>query len=297
MSEKKVYPRVDNRLKKLYPSLSSRHIDEAIESALVRKVNGDKLKKGDKTESEFDCSLLDLYLKELRSGNPTMSIAIIYETAEWLVIDKPAGTASHPISLFDKETVTNWAFVKYPQISKEFTANQPTLCPHRLDTGTSGLLIVTKNRKSYEEWRSHFEKKEVEKVYHAWCWGNPSKENWTVDFPIAHALGTPGKMVAVLDAMTRYRDPIQDASSSVKVIERRNHPKDMFLAEITSRSGVTHQIRVHLAACGFPLLGDSRYDPLFKERILKQKFHQLRAVELSLGDLVIRVSTPTAITA
>jgi len=288
MERKKNQVRVDRWLKQQFPLMTGRQIQEAIDWGLVTDARSKKLRKGQGLDpgATLDVRGLKSHLDNLRKGNRELQIDILDECAEYLVIDKPAGVASHPISLFDILTVTHWAFVRYPQVSLEFPETQPTITPHRLDTGTSGLLIVAKKREAFENWRQKFSKKQVTKKYLAWCWGNPEDDFFPANQSIAHSLNDKARMTVVTEP---YKGPIQAAESFVRVIERVSE-RNVFLCEVTCRTGVTHQVRVHLSSLGFPLVGDSLYDPLFNERSLRPSHHCLRACELSWGDEKIALS-------
>jgi 23S rRNA pseudouridine1911/1915/1917 synthase len=158
---------------------------------------------------------------------------------------------------------------------------QPTLTPHRLDTDTTGLLIVAKTKKAYEHWRTLFREKKVRKKYSAWCWGHPKEDSFEITYPIAHATMDRRKMTAIMNSVTRHIPPIQQARSFVTVLEKF---QNRFLCEVVSYSGITHQVRIHLASMGFPIIGDHLYDPQFKSRNLRPKHHQLRAVEITTAN-------------
>lgn len=269
--------RADKQLQKLFPELSSRHIEEAIERGWIT-VDGRRVRKGDRFRGhQLQCLPLQQHVMELRKGNSQLELSVIWEgRGEWLV-DKPPGMPSHPLSLFDTETPTQWAFAQNPEMWREFPSVQPTVTPHRLDTGTSGLLVVCKSYESYLTWRSRFQSKMVHKKYLAWCYGKALSKNLKIDLPIAHSPQDPRLMVAVRD-QEKVRPPIQDA---VTMAELRREEKGMSLWEITCTTGVTHQVRVHMASQGLPLIGDSLYDSEYSIRPLKPQFHQLRAFALS----------------
>jgi len=277
--------RADKWLGGQYPNLNGRHIEEAFREGLVLSSTGAKVKKGDRIGPEgLDCLALEKHLKTLREGNPKLVVRILAENESWLAVDKPPGMPSHPISLFDRDTVTHWALAKYPSIGREFPQVQPTISPHRLDTDTSGILIVAKTKLAYDDWRRGFESKLIEKSYLAWCWGDPEKDVYATELPIAHAPGKQSKMV-VVEGTRRVSPPVMPASTTMDVISRRKN--GVFLAKIHCKTGVTHQVRVHLAFLGFPLVGDKKYDPLWEKRSIQESRHWLRASELKYRDLVI----------
>ncbi|MBI1859451.1 MAG: RluA family pseudouridine synthase [Deltaproteobacteria bacterium] len=262
--------RVDKLLQGRYPTLTSRQIEEALTHHLITGDRGQWLKKGSRVEPDFtlDTQRLDHHMANLHS-QADVPITIVAEEPNWFVIDKPAGIHSHPISLFDRNTVSNWFLKNYPQIRNEFSQVQPAISPHRLDRDTSGLLIVAKAQAGYNHWRALFSEKKVTKNYLAWCWGSPSQDLFTVDAPIGHTPGQRGRMT-----LSEEGTP---AVSQVTVVQKES---DHFLCEVEIRTGVTHQIRVHLSSQGFPILGDSLYDKNFVRRRSQPTHQLLRAYSL-----------------
>jgi 23S rRNA pseudouridine1911/1915/1917 synthase len=276
--------RLDQWVARGFPELSRRHVREAIESGLVRVRGKTSPRKGQRVSAtdSVDCEALRLHLGKLREGNRMLEVPILSEEAEFVVVDKPAGMPGHPLSLFETETVTHWAFARYRELSVQFPATQPTLTPHRLDTGTSGVLIVAKTREAFDRWRRAFHRKEITKRYLAWCWGVPKRDKFEVDLALAHDPGDRRKMV-VADGVNSVSPPILTAHSKVEVLQLLKD-RGLFLAEIICQTGVTHQVRVHLACEGYPLAGDLLYDGAFTSRDWNPPFHQLRAVELRTSE-------------
>jgi len=278
--------RVSKWLKERYPGLNQRHREEALDLGLVTFDTGKKAKKGDKLnlDEALNCEKLEHYLSDLKRGSALESVKVVKSGADlgFVVVDKPSGVASQPISLLDRETITQWARFHYPAVSVEFFEAQPVLTPHRLDIGTSGVLIVSLHRKSYLWWRERFQSKKIKKEYLAWCWGEPEQESFTCEQSIGHAMGDNRKMVA-LKGNVRHRPPVFEALSEIQVI-RKVEDKGLFLARIRCSTGVTHQVRVHLASLGFPLVGDELYDSSIDKRLIKRPFHALRATSIICED-------------
>ncbi len=270
--------RVDKAVKEAFPGLTNRQIDEAISQGLVTDNLGKRVAKGEKSK-DLNFEKLLGHLNQIQTGNPQLKISILEEHKDWLAIDKPAGIPGHPISLFDFNTVTHWMFAHYPEVKANFSEYQPILTPHRLDTDTSGILIVAKTKESYELWRSHFSQKKMTKKYLAWCWGVPSDSEWECDFRMEHDPKDERKM--------RVGDGAQSlpAQSQIKVLLQK---EDKFLCEVTCETGVTHQVRVHLSNQGYPLVGDKLYDSQWDSRQKNLPFHQLRAVELRSENVHIK---------
>ncbi len=249
-------------------------MEEAIQLGLV---SGSK--KGEKGTS-WDVAPLKQYLEQLHSGNSLLKVPIVERLEGYVVVDKPAGMHGHPIHLTDKDTLTHWAFWNFPFTQNEFPNPQPTLVPHRLDYGTSGLQIVALTKRAYELWRERFTKKQVRKSYLAWCWGVPKVKCFELNFGLAH-LASDSTRMGVPALGDKTRGETHSAQSLCKVIEMK---ADRFLVEVECFTGVTHQVRAHLAAAKFPLLGDSVYDPEYKKRGGEFSHHLLRAVKLFFSD-------------
>ena len=281
--KKRTGVRADRLISERFPTLTSRQGEEAFESGLILDSAGKRVKKGDRFDPEetLDSGLLSEHLLKLKAGNAELKIEVVANNPDWLAIDKPPGIPSHPLSLFDHETVTHWAFHHYPKVREAFSETQPTITPHRLDTATSGLLIVTLTKEAYEIWRARFKQHECTKVYLAWCWGKHPQEKFVIENFLAHDPKDFRRMVVAGEGI-KFRPPTIAAKSEVELVKvlSDNGPS---LYRVTCNTGVTHQVRVQLAAAGLPLVGDELYDEKFANRSKRAPFHQLRAVELSWG--------------
>lgn len=236
--------RASHVLRELYPSMSARLAEECFEAGWVTDPSGLTLKKGDRVEA---VAPIDDRLALVHRGNPELVVSVIAERPDYVVVDKPAGVPGHPNHLEERSTITHWAFEKYPATMTEFPEIQPTLTPHRLDTDTSGVLIVALTKKAFAKWRERFHGKEIRKRYLAWCHGETVEDEWTVDQPIGKA-----------DAKRRCVDP-KSPYEAITVFRVLKREKGMFLVEASCRTGVTHQVRVHAAHSGHPLVGDGLY--------------------------------------
>jgi len=184
-------------------------------------------------------------------------MTIVYDDADLVVVDKPAGIAAHP-SL-------GW---EGPSVVEHLAAAGFTLCPSgpperkgivsRLDVGTSGLMVVAKSEMAYTALKSAFSNRMVHKIYHALVQGYPTPEQGTIDAPIGHARTDEWKMAidpAGRTAVTHY--------SVLKHLFKAS------LVEVRLETGRTHQIRVHMAAIRHPCVGDLLYgaDPHLAEEV------------------------------
>lgn len=180
-------------------------------------------------------------------------IEIIYENNDLLVINKPAGLVVHPdLHQTHKYTIVNWLVEKYPEIQNEAWDDdyRPGIV-HRLDKDTSGLMIIAKTRKAYDNLKEQIKNHQVEKRYYALVLGKVHPDNDIILTPIGRKLGDRMKMSGTRgkEARTEYQ--------VIKNYQFSNH--QFSLLDIKIISGRTHQIRVHMKQKGNPLVGDKLY--------------------------------------
>lgn len=271
--------RLDKIIKSRWPTLTQRQIEEIIDHGLVLNSHH-RLKKGDKfpLNAVLNWEPLVSHLEKMRKGNHGLEVDVVHEESDWIAIDKPAGMASQALSLFDEDTVTNWALSRYPQIASRFLSWVPEIVPHRLDSGTSGLLIVCLTPEGFADWRNAFSKKKIRKTYLAEVWGSPPQNSFEISYSVAHDFGDSKKRVCPTIGV-KYREPVLSAQTLVTHL-RSDSTQGTSLLEVTCYTGVTHQVRVHLSAIRYPLVGDSLYDPHYENRPYQPKHHRLRAVRI-----------------
>ena len=216
-------------------------------------VNGRREKKGYKLSLGDEVIIERLLEKsDWRAiPNPEISIPVVHEEATFLVIDKPAGMPVHPLDPTETNTVVNGLLAAYPELAG---IGHDALFPavvHRLDTETSGVMLVARERKTYELFRRQFRDKHVHKKYIALACGvlpsGATLENWLI-----HSSSTVHRMLVVDDAGPKAMMAVTEYSV------RETFPFHTLL-DITIRTGVTHQIRSQMAHIGHPLAGDALY--------------------------------------
>ncbi len=177
--------------------------------------------------------------------------ALLYEDAELIAVNKPAGVNSQRTPYQLKGTLEYW-------VSEYFKAqgnSEPARVVHRLDRGTSGTMLFPKNRPAAARLSKQFQDGVVEKTYLALVCGRSGRDEWSVDAPIGKvAPARYGIVEGGKPAMTKFRTV---ASSG-----------DISLVEARPLTGRTHQIRVHLASVGLPILGDATYGGLPAGRMM-----------------------------
>ena len=161
-------------------------------------------------------------------------IPVIFEDKDILVIDKPSGITAHPAPGENDITVAE-VFGKATIV-------------HRLDKGTSGVMVLAKNTKAAESLRSQFQARKVSKKYLALVHGKLQPEEGVIDMPLSRSLMQRNKIAPA--------DEGRDAKTLYKIVK---YYPGFTLVEANPKTGRTHQIRVHFSAIGFPLFGDARY--------------------------------------
>ena len=283
--------RAEYHVRRRFPELSRSVTRYLFQHHLLRRHDGTTLKKGD------PCKVDDIQwtLTELREAlqpvsGKTLPVPVVWEDSDIWVVDKPSGIAPHPlrpkINGEGMPHLTEWAFQHDPTVAAHFPGLCPILTPHRLDILTSGLQIVCRNAQSYVLWRERFHQHEIVKTYHAWCEGLPTAESWTIDAPLFPSRRY-GKMTTDPDEARVAKS--WAASSDVRVLDRQLETNRCF-CEITTQTGVTHQVRVHMAASGFPLCGD----PLYGANAVQSdtRFFMLKAVKLVYQDWIVTLPSP-----
>jgi len=195
---------------------------------------------------------------------------IIYEDKNFLVLDKPAGLLVHQVRISNIErqrpeepTLVDWLLEKYPEL--EGVGDSPELRPgivHRLDRATSGVMLIAKNNQYFYYLKSLFKERKIKKYYLALVLGLMKNKKGIIDQPIGIKTGTI-KRTSFSDKMKK------EAVTRYELIERLESSIGEFsLLKIFPETGRTHQIRVHLAGIGHPVVGDPIYGGARNKKLL-----------------------------
>ncbi|MCW4384288.1 RluA family pseudouridine synthase [Salinibacterium sp. SYSU T00001] len=259
--------RLDAALSKLM-GFSRSFAVEVIEAGGVRidsvtAAKSDRLRSGAWLEVEW-----------MPRSAPTIEAAVVpgfevvHDDDDIVVVDKPVGVAAHPSIGWTGPTVLGALAGAGFRISTSGAAERAGIV-HRLDAGTSGLMVVAKSERAYTELKRAFHDRDVDKVYHAVVQGHPDPLRGTIDAPIGRHPSSAWKFAVVAggkDSVTHYETLEAFPSAS--------------LLEIHLETGRTHQIRVHMAAQRHPCVGDAMYgaDPTISARLglSRQWLHAMR---------------------
>ena len=195
---------------------------------------------------------------------------IVFDDDELIVVDKPAGMVVHPAAGVSSGTLVNAVLKRISQELSSITPERPGIV-HRLDKGTSGLIVVARTVGAYYSLTDQFKQHTTRRKYVALICGDPKQDNGIITAPIGRSRRDRKKM-AVTSVHSR------EAITHFSVTARYG---EFSLMEITPRTGRTHQIRVHLSHIGYPVVGDPTYGG--RNRAIKSARSQ--AVKIALEKL------------
>jgi 23S rRNA pseudouridine1911/1915/1917 synthase len=196
-------------------------------------------------------------------------MGVLFEDDEMVAVDKPVGVAAHPSPGWDGPTVVGGLRAAGVSVASS-GADERQGIVHRLDVGTSGVMVVAKTPAAYTDLKRQFKERTVEKIYHALVQGHPDPAEGTIDAPIARHPGKDHRFAVVAGgkpSITHY--------STIEAFRYAS------LLRVRLETGRTHQIRVHMSAVRHPCAGDLAYgaDPVLAQRLgLTRQW--LHAVEL-----------------
>lgn len=207
---------------------------------------------------------------------PSLAVPIIYDDASIVAVNKPAGMATHGFSGRAIGTVANFLIGRFPELINVGASRWEPGLVHRLDIDTSGVVLAAKTPDAFNNLKTQLRRRQIRKLYWALVWGE-TPANGVVELPLEHDPADRRRMRTAAGsgkirrkrwaAVTRYR--------------RIDRLLGLSFLEVEIKTGVTHQIRVHLSAIGHPLVGDSLYNDGCRNK-LGLAHHFLHARSLAL---------------
>lgn len=242
--------RLDHFLVTVYPASSRSFFQSLINSGCI-KVNGIAAKPSSSVRSH-DIVMISLPERPERLSGPALigdlSIKVLFEHADFIVIDKPAGLLVHrPHKNSTDVTLVDWLSEHYKELIMVGDNERPGIV-HRLDKDTSGIMLIARTVKGHSHLSALFKDRMIHKTYTALVEGKPPASG-SIDYRIDRHPTDPIKMAF-------HTGSGRDAQTSYKTLEYYN---EYALVELKPVTGRTHQIRVHCLAIGHPLLGDATY--------------------------------------
>ncbi|MBI4208185.1 MAG: RluA family pseudouridine synthase [Deltaproteobacteria bacterium] len=247
--------------------ISRARIKELLAQGWVH-VNGKKIKKGDLLSGGETITVAPKIFEPFElSPDESIPLRIIHEEPSFLIVDKPSGIPTHPLKSGEKGTLANALIARYPELGAIGDPREAGLV-HRLDSATSGLLVVARTLEAYQDLREQFRTGKVTKQYLALVWGileKKGKIETSFDsknrkkVKIRAVIASPeGAKQSPKDRHVGLRPPRDDKRGRTQFKPLR-WGKDQTLLEILITTGHRHQIRAHLAHLGHPIVGDELY--------------------------------------
>lgn len=190
------------------------------------------------------------------SPDPQVKFKILLEDPDFLLVEKEAGLHVHPLEPEEKGTLYQGVITQYPEIAKVGNSPREGGLLHRLDLETSGLVLFARNQNAYDFLKQEFKKRRIEKEYVALVEGKILQSEGKFEIPIAHHAKNKRKMIAVKSEGFKVRGEAREAVTHYQVLEQYS---EVTLLRVQIPTGVRHQIRVHMAYAGHPVLGDKLY--------------------------------------
>jgi 23S rRNA pseudouridine1911/1915/1917 synthase len=268
--------RLDAVVRAALPAASRRLVRALIEDGSVR-LNGRRTTKGSPVAVG---DVVELPAVGALAPDPGSPVHVLYEDAELVAIDKPGGVPGHAIDPRERGTMAGALLARYPELAGVGGPAGAGLV-HRLDTGTSGVLVAARSPMAYVRLREAFRRHEVLKRYVAIVEGVPAAGS-DIDVPLAHDPGDRRRM-----RPARPDDRAWPARSALVAVEPYG---SRALVHVEIRTGVTHQVRAHLALAGHPVVGDALYGGA--TGLLRPERHALHAELLEIPARQLRIVAP-----
>ena len=241
--------RLDRVLVALLPELSRTRIQELIRDGGVLLGGHEERRPATPVEAPCSLEIREVPRSRVRPGGGDLPLEVVHEDEHLAVIEKPPGQVAHPTSVVRGGTVSEAAELRFGSLPSPQGEGRPGIV-HRLDADTSGLMVLARSEEAAHGLLASFKDREVEKTYLALVYGEPRFDSDWIDTPMTRSAKRSDRM-----SVSRDGEGLA-AETFYKTLERL---AGFGLVECHPKTGRTHQIRVHLASIGHPLVGDRVY--------------------------------------
>ncbi|MGO9607473.1 MAG: RluA family pseudouridine synthase [Candidatus Binataceae bacterium] len=284
--------RLDRYIVRLGLAPSRRAAQELIAHGLVR-VNGVRFRKAQMVTPDDQIEVLHEIRARSIEPNPDLEIEILYSDDSLIVVNKPGLMPCHPLRSDERNTVMNGIVARFPETAAIGDQPREGGLVHRLDNGTSGALLIARTQESFAALRAAIRGGKILRTYEALVAGNlPNRLE--LNRPIAHHPVNPEKMTLGDSSSDRRK---RAGRAAVTIVEPIRRIGSCTLVRVTPRTGSRHQIRVHLADAGFPIVGDVLYGGPKMDALPEGRFWlHLREVELdspAAGQIKVTAPAPS----
>jgi 23S rRNA pseudouridine1911/1915/1917 synthase len=284
--------RLDKAIVALVTGASRARVKRAIESGEVR-VNGRVLAKGGVVQAGDVIALDDVAVRGAEAAcipEPDAPLVVRFESAAVIVVDKPAGQATAPLRDGETGTLASALVGRYPELQGVgYSPREPGIV-HRLDTDTSGLVVVARTAAAFETLRDALQGERIAKEYLLVCRADGLPDEGTIEHPITNHPKDKKRVYVCIHPRDVMRYAPRPALTRFTVVERAG---DLALVRATAARAIRHQIRAHLASIEHPLIGDALYGEA-STRIERHALHASRvAFTAGKGDpIAFDVASP-----
>jgi len=255
--------RLDKLLVQKVPGLGRAGAKRLFAEGRVRVVAGGEGHghRADKGDVASAADVVELEMDEAAHGtaalaDPDLPLEVVLETPHVVIIDKPAGQPTAPLDPGERGTVANALVARYPEMAGiGFSPREPGLC-HRLDTGTSGLVLAARTAQAFDTLTHALKEGRLDKRYLVICSSRNLPESGTIDIPLAPHPKDRRRVYPCIHPRDVARYAPRPATTTYKTL--REHG-EWALVEARAPKAARHQIRVHFAAIEHPLAGDVLY--------------------------------------